>query len=389
MKNYEIIIVGAGPAGTSTALQLAALDPNLPDRVLLLDKAVFPRTKLCAGGITNSADKILEQLRLNVESHSIQVHSSKFVVPTGALTLKQESHFRIVKREEFDYQLFQTAQRRGITTREGEAIESINFNLDKVTIRTSKNEYSSKIIIGADGANSVVRRLLGLSRASRIMRAIEIYAPLSQVSLLNLNENSAIFDFTVTAHGIPGYCWIFPANHTRRSMVSLGIIESSFHRSKSISLKHAFENWLARIIPTGNHSKLQAHPALQYEPRSASSQYRALLVGDAAGIDPLFGEGITSALALGRLAAQCSYQALHSNDFSFSDYEKRISSSPIGNMMRRRRAVARRLYIENPLELRRLKFSTLLDWVTPMSPRDVPATVLWESSSSYSPIEYK
>lgn len=381
MQNYEIIIVGAGPAGTCTALHLVALDPNLAGRILLLDKAKFPRPKLCAGGVTNSADKILTQLGVNIDSPTKLVHTSKFVLPTGTLTLQQESHFRILRREELDYQLFQVAQRRGIITRDGEAVESVIFYSDRVIIRTSKNEYSSKIIIGADGANSTVRKLIGLSYASRSMVAMEIFAPTTQVSIPDLTDHMAIFDFTVKLKGIAGYCWVFPAIHKSVSTVSLGIIETSFNKSKRISLKSAFTSWLAENMPGRNTLDLQAHPAPRYEPRTPCSRYRALLVGDAVGIDPLFGEGITSALALGMLAAQSAYDALRNNDFSFSDYEMVIHSSLIGSMMRRRRAVAQRFYSSSPLS-RRLQISDVLDWVTPMSPREVLATVSWEPLSS-------
>jgi geranylgeranyl reductase family protein len=385
MQSYEIIIVGAGPAGASTALQLAALDPNLAERVLLLDKATFPRFKLCAGGVTNRADKILAQLGVNIESQSEPVHTSKITIPTGTLTLKQESHFRVIQREIFDHQLFSAAQGRGIITREAEAIERLIINSDRVMIRTSKNEYSSKIIIGADGANSVVRRLLGLSRASRVMMAIELYAPMDRLLLPDFYRNMAVFDFTVSSKGIPGYCWIFPSVHESLSMVNVGIIDSSLNKVKGISLNSAFEHWLKGIISGWNYSDLRAHPALRYEPRTPCSQYRALLVGDAAGIDPLFGEGITSALALGMLAAQSAYDALGNRDFSFSNYEGHIRSSVIGSLMRRRRTVARRFYSKYPLVGRQLlQLDSLLDWVSPMSTRNVPSAITWQPSSSHS-----
>lgn len=67
MQEYEIIIVGAGPAGCATALELAKLDPSLAPRVLLLDKAIFPRVKLCAGGVTIHADIVLRHLGIDVD----------------------------------------------------------------------------------------------------------------------------------------------------------------------------------------------------------------------------------------------------------------------------------------------------------------------------------
>lgn len=93
-----------------------------------------------------------------------------------------------------------------------------------------------------------------------------------------------------------------------------------------------------------NDFDVRAHPSLRYDPQAVCSRQRVLLVGDAAGVDPLFGEGISAALAQGIIAAQCTLDALRKNDFSFSTYESRIRGSAIGSMMYRRYVIARRLY---------------------------------------------
>lgn len=107
MLNYEIIIVGAGPSGSATALQLSNLAPNLAGKVLLLDKAVFPRPKLCAGGVTMDAEMVLKQLGVNIDLPTVPIHTSRFILPAGSLTLNRQSHFRVFRREEFDHCLFQ------------------------------------------------------------------------------------------------------------------------------------------------------------------------------------------------------------------------------------------------------------------------------------------
>jgi flavin-dependent dehydrogenase len=107
----------------------------------------------------------------------------------------------------------------------------------------------------------------------------------------------------------------------------------------------------------------KAHPILRYEPRAPASTNRVVLTGDAAGIDPLFGEGIFSALALGRITAKSIADALKRRDFSFSDYEKRIRSSSIGSVMRRRRLLANRLYASPRLSQQLLHFGPLVKWI--------------------------
>jgi geranylgeranyl reductase family protein len=380
MQEYEVIIAGAGPSGSAAALQLTNLDPDLADKVLLLDKAVFPRPKLCAGGVTRGAELILEQLGIEIGLPSIPVHVSKFVFPSGYLTVQQASHFRVFRRSEFDHYLFRTAQERGIVAHDGEAVERLTFLSDGIVIHTSKDDYRAKILIGADGANSTIRRLLSLRRNGRAMMAIEIHVPVNQMSLPEFEENMAIFDYTQTGYGIPGYCWIFPATQQAVPMLSLGIIEAPFERKKRISLKSAFTHWLTERGLDLNNFNVQAHPALRYEPRSPCCQYRILLVGDAAGVDPLFGEGITSALALGMIAAQSAFDAIRTKDFSFFDYEKHIRSSSIGNMMRRRRTFARRLYSGHIGQHQYSKIEDLFNWVIPLDPKETPATITWEPS---------
>lgn len=379
MLDYEIIIVGAGPSGSAAALQLANLDPELAQQVLLLDKAIFPRSKLCAGGLTKDAELILRQLGVDIELPSVPIHISKFVLPSGSLTYRQANQFRILRRIEFDHYLFQAARERGIVTQDGEAVESISPTHEGSVVRTSKNEYRAKILIGADGANSTVRKLLKLQRVGRLMMALEIFVPTSLVSTPESFDNTALFDFSLASHRVPGYFWIFPTVHEDPPLLSMGAMEAPFQNNEFSSMRNAFAQWLLKRGLDLNGFNLQAHPALRYEPRAPCSQHGVLLVGDAAGIDPLFGEGITSALALGAIAAESAFNAIRKGDFSFSDYEKRIHSSFVGILMRRRCFLARRLYAKQPVERQNLSYSALLNWVAPIDPA-TSASMSWEPS---------
>jgi flavin-dependent dehydrogenase len=121
-------------------------------------------------------------------------------------------------------------------------------------------------------------------------------------------------------------------------------VAAPFGRGGGVPLRDAFAAWLKTIGLDINDFEAKAHPSLRYEPHAACSTRRVLLVGDAAGIDPLFGEGISSALAQGIVAARCALDALREQDFSFSTYERRLRDSAVGSMMYRRHVVARRLY---------------------------------------------
>jgi geranylgeranyl reductase family protein len=378
MHDYEVIIAGAGPSGCATALHLSTLDPGLAGRMLLLDKAVFPRKKLCAGGVSADAETALRQLGINLDLPTVPVHTTKFVLPTGCLTFHQSVHFRVVRREQFDHFLFRSAGERGVVARDGEAVEDVVNTPNGVIVRTSKDEYRAKILVAADGANGTLRARLGLSRAGRVMVAMELHAPRADASIKNFGDNTAIVDLSVLSQGVPGYCWVFPTVGEGPAVVSMGLLASPSGGEGIAPLKDAFARWLAGIGLDLTAFELQAHPILRYEPKAACSTRRVLFVGDAAGVDPLFGEGISSALALGILAAQSAVEALRVGDFSFLDYGERVRLSDIGSTMRRRRMIARRLYSRPKLARLFLRHGILIRGLALLRPPEVGAKLTWD-----------
>jgi len=382
MFNYEVIIVGAGPAGCSSALQLLNLAPHLAGRVLLLDKAVFPRAKLCAGCLSPAADRTLSQLGLVGGPPGIPIHKAILILPTGRLTFEQLNLARVVSREQFDYFLLQSARQRGVTVQDGEAVEHVLPTRDEVIVRTSRDEYRTKILIAADGANSTVRSRLGLNRAGRVMAAMELHAPLADISAPNLEENMALADMSLMNRGVPGYGWVFPAVAGGSLPRSVGILAVPFGRGGGTPLRDAFASWLATIGLDINAFEVKAYPSLRYDPQAACSRHRVLLVGDAAGIDPLFGEGISSALAQGIIAAQAAFEALRDHDFSFSNYERRIRDSAIGSMMYRRHVVARRLYSHPKLSQFLLSRRALLQGIALLRSPQSKVKLTWEPLTS-------
>jgi flavin-dependent dehydrogenase len=214
------------------------------------------------------------------------------------------------------------------------------------------------------------------------MMALEIFVPVEEVMTSYSVDNMAVLDFSLTSGGFPGYCWIFPTAPQVPPMLSLGIMEAPFSDTNSIPLKTAFAHWLRGLGIDLERFNLKGHPALRYEPRARCSMPRVLLVGDAAGVDPLLGEGITSALALGTIAGQAAIDAIRKGNFSFADYEERIRSSFVGTLMRRRRLLARRLYTDPTFGRRYLKYAGLLKWVALFDPQKRFGTMTWEPASA-------
>ena len=93
MFTHEAVIVGAGPSGCAAAIELANLDPTLAGRILLIDKAVFPRPKLCAGGLSVDTDSELQALGVAIDVAATPIHNTQFLLPTGRLTFSLSNQF--------------------------------------------------------------------------------------------------------------------------------------------------------------------------------------------------------------------------------------------------------------------------------------------------------
>lgn len=345
MKESDILIVGAGPAGSAAAIQIANRDPDLARRTVVIDKAIFPRPKLCGGGITPFADQALKRLDVALDVPALPIHKAMCVYKEKTFTIRVKNLFRVVRREEFDTALTRSARAHGVEVCEGEPLLDFQQDLQGVTVQTRHGSYRSKVVIGADGANSVVRQKLGLARWDRISRLMEILTPVDPAQTPEFVENMAVFDFTLLARRVQGYYWDFPSLKNGDAVMNRGIFDSRVHPDKPrADLKPAFADSLSRRSVELDGLQLRGHPERWYDPGARHSAPRILLAGDAAGTEPLLGEGISYALNSGRMAADSAVDALRKGDFSFSDYDRRVAWSAQGIRLRLLRAIAGLVY---------------------------------------------
>jgi len=346
---FDLIIVGAGPAGISTALHLAQIAPELVSRTLLLEKAHHPRPKLCGGGLLPDAEWVLNSLGLDSgEVPHYDVDWAHFDYGGKGFRMRAEKKgsfaFRTIRRYEFDAWLADKARQRGFQIQEHTGVKSISVTDSEVVLETDQGEYRATVVVGADGSKSVTRRLVAPGEKTHTARLLEIVTEPRPENSFHIQANS-YFDFLYVPQGILGYSWDFPAIDKGRAVRVRGIYDSNVYPLKTaLPLREALADEMGIHGYKMEAYELQGHPLRWFERKSAFAVPHVLLVGDAAGADALFGEGISIALGYGRLAAEAIRDAFARQDFSFMDYKRAILRSELGKSLTRRTWLARFYY---------------------------------------------
>ncbi|MBM3324801.1 MAG: geranylgeranyl reductase family protein, partial [Calditrichaeota bacterium] len=210
MKRVDVVIVGAGPAGSWLGFRLAQVGVES----VLLEKAKFPRYKACAGGLSK---KTLEFLPFSIEEVIEKSMAGAWVAYKGREILIHDIGVAgaMVMRETFDKFLTQKYREAGGSFFDGTCATRVEEMKDGFRVDAGDEVWNCKILVGADGATSFVRRVLGFGQHRDVCVALvaEMRIPKEDMEALG---NCAYFDLSAVPHG---YGWIFP----KQNHVSMGI----------------------------------------------------------------------------------------------------------------------------------------------------------------------
>ena len=364
MQEFDVIICGAGPAGSTCALGL--FDSGL--KVALLEKQNFPREKICGDAHGGYAIKILNTIskkfgtKLSELEKGIIIKRALFVSPKKhKVKIRLKGFFSSLPRIEFDHFLLQMVKDETTTSiMENCSIQKLEVLSDGVVVTTNNGEQlKAKIVVGADGAHSIVQSGLTKTRESLTETYPGLRAYYKNVKQVEQDCLEIYFHKRIPK----GYLWIFPSTN---GLTNVGIAANKKMLAKhNINMRHEFYNLIQEDVQFKERFaeaeligelKGWSIPIGYFGSKLPISGNRILLCGDAASlVEPATGEGIGPAMSSGRFAAWQIKSCFKENNFSeafMKNYDNNIHKKYFWNYWYK--SVITKLYYKMPF---------LMDWV--------------------------
>ncbi|WP_291908373.1 NAD(P)/FAD-dependent oxidoreductase [Chitinophaga sp. CB10] len=330
----KVCIIGAGPGGACAALQLAQM--GIPS--IVVDKAVFPRDKVCGDGLSGKVLTILERIdkdmgkRLQQAVFKMDSWGVKFVAPNRiGMDIPYSPNYQqdmsnprgfVCKRIDFDNFLVDEMKRRPeITLYEGTSIDKYELQEDGYLLSNNSGTFQVKaqLVIVANGAHSsFTKDVAGIKmEPEHYVAGIRAYYK----GITGLHQDNFI-ELHFLKQMLPGYLWIFPLPNGEAN-VGVGMLSNNARNNK-INLKKLMLDTLAadpvmkeRFANAELVGSIDGYGLPLGSKKRKLHGERYMLVGDAGYlIDPFTGEGIGNALYSGRIAAQKAAAAIAANDYS-------------------------------------------------------------------------
>jgi menaquinone-9 beta-reductase len=334
----DAVIVGGGPAGAAAAARLAARG----FRIILVDRATFPRDKVCGDFVGPAA--LAELTDLGVAETGGFRASNK--IRDGALHVDGEKlagrllpevdglppYGQVIPRLHLDAWILDAARQAGATVLGGRKVTAVEQTAGAVTVRGHSAagpwQLRTRLLLGADGSNSTVARALRGSPPPSQDRILAVRAYFDHVG-----GPAGQADIYVCGESFPGYHWLFPASGARAN-VGVGMLHTTYPRTsrnlRELLLRLIAEDTAMRERLRGARmdGKILGCPLTTYNPRLPLAGDRVMLLGDAAGlVNPLNGEGIQYALQSARWAADVAADRLSSDQLdatALASYQQHV-----------------------------------------------------------------
>jgi len=306
MAPFDAVVVGAGPAGSTAAFRLARAGA----RVLLTDRARFPRDKPCGGGLTYRALRLLPFSVEPVVEEEVDVFELGLGYRRRFVRRTREPLVVMTQRRRLDAYLVEQAREAGAEFRDGVKVELSPLTVDGERIET-------QVLIGADGVNGATAKAFGFDGHEHEV-ALEGNVSYAEVPRSRYARR-AVVEFGIVPGG---YGWIFPKGDHLNVGVGGWLHQGPHLRS------HLSRLCREHRIPEDAVSDVRGYRLPLRRPGSPAARGRTALVGDAAGlVDPVSGDGIYEALLSAKLAAASALDILAGRTGDFSAYAAELQST--------------------------------------------------------------
>ncbi len=333
-QRCDVAVVGGGPSGACAAHFLASEGIE----VVLLEREMLPRYKVCGGGVVH---RVLQFLPTDVGT-AVQrqcADSELNLLPYGYhfVAHRSEPVVSMTMRAQFDWLLVDAARLAGARIVYPCEVVGVRWHADHAVLDTTAGSLYARFVIAADGATGRLAHFGSWGDKPVLAPALE-WEVTVPAEILDRFSRTARFDIGAVSNG---YGWVFP----KREHLSVGVCVLKKPRFGRPALKQSLQNYLAAIglVPL---LSVQKHGyVIPVMPRQTPLvRERMLLVGDAAGLaDPLTGEGISNAVISGRLASEAIVAGALQPDRVMAHYQERTDKM-ILRELRAARSLARLLY---------------------------------------------
>ncbi len=323
-KNYDVIICGAGPAGSTAALAL--VDSGL--RVAVIEKYSFPRDKICGDAVASYVPKVLNTINPRFKDAALKF-DQKVIVDTCRLYAPNKKYVDIssgeygfiASRVAWDNFLYELASKQpNITYFLNQPIIDVSISQQRkeVIVKTKGDTFTAKLIIGCDGAQSIVNKKITKTRPDLSHYSGAVRAYFKNVS--GIPDNT--FELHFIKEALPGYFWIFPIKDNMAN-VGLGALSKSIS-NKKMNLRKSMMDIIQnnpyikeRFANAEMVGDLEGFGLPLGSRKVTISGDHFMLCGDAAAlIDPASGEGIGQAMVSGRYAGWHAKKCFEQNNFT-------------------------------------------------------------------------